>query len=569
VQLDTKNLTIRQIQRGKEGGRPMSPWDGFVYNFLTMGVIFPWVYLQGPGAFPGANAEVALLIAFLAQVPISLAYTWLATVLPVNGGDYIYQTRAFGKVGFISVMSGFVVWILQWIAISGTLFATLGLAPLLLSLGVFLKRPVLCEWGVRVQSPSGICFVSLALALGTTVMLTRGMRLYVKVQRYLFICTVTALLLVIGVFVTHHRSFDTNLTIFGRYITDHLPQYSLRTWRPSESFLTFVMANVDRHRRIGPTFNMLHTLAIVPIAWTSLQWATYSVEQNTEIKGADRYHVQTFMLMGPTIAVAALMILLAHAEHTATSLPVLAELSAAYKGYGSPDTTQFMQNFLQPYPSVLAMAIGRSALLAVLIGVGFIANSFQITCNSFIGMSRILVAMSVDGVLPGRLGISSLKAKRHSPNRALWLYFLCSVPFICGNSFSGIWSEACTMGVTIACGYVFAMSCLAATRIPSRMRTFWECSDIHKVPAWTIRVVGYLGATFAFAMVLPYLVMPGLWPGEHPSRILYVAGVGSLLVAVMIAIVGCHKLYEAIAFRRPTVRRKIREIPKELREFYE
>jgi amino acid transporter len=84
----------------------MSFWDGFIYNFLAMGVIFPWVYAYAPGKFPGANLEIAIILTLLAQLPISFSYAFLSTILPVSGGDYIYQTRAFGKIGFVSVMSG-------------------------------------------------------------------------------------------------------------------------------------------------------------------------------------------------------------------------------------------------------------------------------------------------------------------------------------------------------------------------------------------------------------------------------------------------------------------------------
>ena len=30
--------------------RVMSPYSAFVYNILTMGLIFPWTYLWAPGA---------------------------------------------------------------------------------------------------------------------------------------------------------------------------------------------------------------------------------------------------------------------------------------------------------------------------------------------------------------------------------------------------------------------------------------------------------------------------------------------------------------------------------------
>jgi hypothetical protein len=39
-----------------------------------------------------------------------------------------------------------------------------------------------------------------------------------------------------------------------------------------------------RHRS-APAVQLLATLLVAPIAWTSLQWASYSAQQNGEIKG--------------------------------------------------------------------------------------------------------------------------------------------------------------------------------------------------------------------------------------------------------------------------------------------
>ena len=35
--------------------RVMSPSSAFIYNVLTMGLIFPWTYLWAPGALPGGQ----------------------------------------------------------------------------------------------------------------------------------------------------------------------------------------------------------------------------------------------------------------------------------------------------------------------------------------------------------------------------------------------------------------------------------------------------------------------------------------------------------------------------------
>jgi hypothetical protein len=50
------------------------------------------------------------------------------------------------------------------------------------------------------------------------------------------------------------------------------------------AFNAVTAAGID----VKPPFSLVMTLLVAPIAWTSLQWATYSAEQNGEIKACRR-----------------------------------------------------------------------------------------------------------------------------------------------------------------------------------------------------------------------------------------------------------------------------------------
>ena len=45
--------------------RVMSPYSAFVYNILTMGVIFPWTFIWAPTAFQGSNLVLGIIFAFV------------------------------------------------------------------------------------------------------------------------------------------------------------------------------------------------------------------------------------------------------------------------------------------------------------------------------------------------------------------------------------------------------------------------------------------------------------------------------------------------------------------------
>ena len=181
----------------------MSPYSAFIYNILTMGLIFPWTYLWAPGALPGGRLVWGILLAMIFEIPIALTYVWLSTALPRSGGDYVFQSRVFGGgVGFSVVMSGFVIWILQWVALSGWLLAYLGFAPLFLGLGGTIGSPSLTAVGVWFTTPWAIIIVSILNALLAMLLLVSGFKNYVKFQYVMWYATLLSFGLMLYLFFT-------------------------------------------------------------------------------------------------------------------------------------------------------------------------------------------------------------------------------------------------------------------------------------------------------------------------------------------------------------------------------
>ncbi len=481
--------------------RVMSPYSAFVYNILTMGLIFPWTYLWAPGALPGGRLVWGILLAMLFEIPIAYVYVWLSTALPRSGGDYVFQSRVFGGgAAFTVVMSGFVIWILQWVALSGWLVSYLGFAPLFLGLGATMQNATFSSLGVWFTTPTGIVIVSIVNALLSLLLLVSGFKNYVRFQHVMWWGTLLAFAVVfIVLFTTPASEFVSRLNAFA-----------VASGGASNFYQNAVAAVQNAGIDLHPPFSLLATLLIAPIAWTSLQWATYSAQQNGEIKDARSVQAQTFIMVGSLIATGLLLALLAVGIERVAGSDFLTVAGAGYWSLIAEANINVGAVSFNLWPPIIAVALTASPLVVLLIGLGYILNGFQIVCNCYIGMTRVMVAMSLDRLLPE--WISKVDEKLHTPVNAHWVYFLASIPVILAYNLVAGWIGL-TLGVTFGCGYVFVVTCIAGALLPYRAKELYEASPGAKYKLGNtplITVLGVLGGVLGTLMVLAFLFAPQL-----------------------------------------------------------
>jgi APA family basic amino acid/polyamine antiporter len=477
--------------------RVMSPYSAFIYNILTMGLIFPWTYLWAPGALPGGKVVWGILLAMLIEIPIAYVYAWLSTALPRSGGDYVFQSRVFGGgVAFTVVFSGFVIWILQWVALSGWLVSYLGFAPLFLGLGATLGNTALSNLGVWFTTGTGIVVVSILNAGLAMWLLVSGFKNYVRFQHVMWWGTLLCFLTVFFVlFTTPAAEFVSRLNAFA-VASGGAPNFY------ENAVAAVTAAGID----LNPPFSLIATLLIAPIAWTSLQWATYSAQQNGEIKDARSFKSQVFIMVGSLVATGLLLALLAVGIERVAG-PEFSYVAGA--GYWSLIGEATINGF-NLWPPIIAVALTGSPIVVLIIAAGYLLNGFQIVCNCYIGMTRVLVAMSLDRLLPE--WFSKVDEKLHTPVNAHWAYFLASVPVILAYNLVPGW-VGLTLGVTFGCGYVFVVTCIAGALLPYRARELYEASPGAKYKLSglpLITVLGALGGVLGTLMVLAFLFAPQL-----------------------------------------------------------
>jgi amino acid transporter len=458
--------------------RVMSPYSAFIYNILTMGVIFPWTYIWAPTAFQGSNLTLGILFAFLFELPIALAYAWLATALPRSGGDYVFQSRVFGGgFGFTVVFAFFVVWILQWVALSGWLLAVLGIAPTFIGLGVTTGVDALTSFGSWAASSTGIIVISILNAALSLILLVSGFRNYVRFQYVMWYGILAAFAVMLFLFFT-----TSPAAAQGR-----LDGFAAAVDGVQGFFATAKAAAAEAGVNFDPPFWLFGTLMVAPIAWTSLQWCTYSVEQGGEIKNAHVFRNQVFILAGSLVLTALLLVLLALGMQKGIGNDGILVASSGY-WYGVPEAT-IGGTFLMP--NLIAIALTSSPLLIAIIGFGYILNSFQIVCNCYIGTTRIMVAQSLDGLLPE--WFSRIHPRWKTPVNAHLAYFLASIPVIIAYNTVDVWVRW-TLGVTFANGAVFTLSALAAALLPYRAKKLYDASPGARYTVGGIPLVTILGS---------------------------------------------------------------------------
>ena len=470
--------------------RVMSARSAFVYNVLTMGLIFPWTYLWAPGALPGGQLVWGILLAMVLEIPIALAYVWLSTALPRSGGDYVFQSRVLGGgIGFTLVFSGFVIWILQWVALSGWLLSALGFAPLFLGLGAATGSSTLIELSSWFTTGTGIIVTSVGNALVAMLILTSGFKNYVRLQRVMWI----AILL----------SFGTMLVVLATTVASEVPgkldAFSAAIGGSGTFTADAIAAAQGAGVDLNPPFSLLATLLIAPIAWTSLQWATYSAQQNGEIKSAGSFKDQLFIIVGSLVLTGILLAVLAFFLERAVGTEFLYVAGAGY--WSLVGEASLAGSYL--WPNIIATAIANNPIITIIIATGFILNAHQIVHNCYIGMTRVMVAMSLDRLLPEM--VSRVSDRLHTPVNAHVIYFLASLPVIYlyssysvddGAGGTTTWTSL-TLGVTFACGYVFVGTAIAGALLPFRAKALYEASPgaaykFMGIPLVTI--VGTLGA---------------------------------------------------------------------------
>jgi amino acid transporter len=499
--------------------REVSATDALLMNSIGMnlGVGAVFLFLQAPASFPRGSILLAVVIGTLLMAFTLLwVYAEFAAAMPRSGGDYVFVSRALHPVlGWLLSWSQGIWLIFFWVGFNAWFALTFAVPVALSTIGaatgsegwISLSSDLLAK-----QSVLGLEAQWWVIGLGTLInlafgaLLAFGGRRYWRYQKVAFAFAGGSILLVLLLLLFRGGSIESSWNAFAA----------------RSGGITFQEV-IDRARGAGfegtGGFSLSQTLLMLPWVFFVVGYAQGSAQIGGEVKRAGRS--QYWAMVGGVLINGAALALLVIVYQAAVSSDWVASL--AFLNASSPDALSLPGSALPGINLVASLLTGNVILLAI-IGIGFVMWAVNGTPLSELQATRYMLAWSVDGTVPNKLG--EVSDRTHTPLFAIALATLTGEIALVVLTVN---ANASLLGALLAQILAFIVVSAAGVVFPYRLREVWESAGgrrILGVPAVTlaglggvVALVGLLGmflfnptinATFAATRSLSVKFMVGV-----------------------------------------------------------
>ena len=268
--------------------REASVLDAIIFNAVfsaPVGATLAFGILYALGLFPGADLVVALLIAFVVNIPVCIMMSMMASAMPRTGGDYVWISRILHPA--VAVFSNFSASISALIgaAFWARSFAVLALGPALAVLGAVTNNNGLINAGNAVSGSNATgqwwtFGLGLVLIIILAVAMSSGTKTSFRVQNVCWmIASLGTFLAFIALLISSNSGFIANFNAFAQPFT-----HSANSFQSIQTAAT----------KIGFTFTGGHqfssTLPVVAIIMTFM------------IQSSPHFGILQFIVFGPMYA---------------------------------------------------------------------------------------------------------------------------------------------------------------------------------------------------------------------------------------------------------------------------
>jgi amino acid transporter len=469
-------------------------WCQIALSYLIF-IVLAW------NAYPGASMEWAAVLATVGGVALGVCYALLATVYPRSGGEYVFISRIIHPAVGYAVSFSFAFWQMFYYGVNGAFLSIYALSPFFGTLAVQEHSSGLLSVSTWFSSDWGVFITGSFMVIFFAGLQARGMGRYFRWQRYASYVAIVSLaitIIVLALAASGVFDFQSNF--------NHLAG--------SGAYQKIVAGVRVPGGSVGETLKFMIWPAF------SIWFAVIAVSFSGEVKNVQRGQMiginGAMITMG--IATVVLSYLYRHAFGTAFLL--------------SSSTSSHYTLAAPPFVNVFTGIAGGNIVWTILTFAWVIAIAFFVGATTLVYSTRAMLAWSIDGVAPERLG--DVNDRYHSPHWAIL------VSAVIAEVWLGLYAFTKLLGpISGFLGFTFSFLAVSLTAIvfPFIKRDVFENSPIAwrvgRVPV--ISIIGVVSTVFMVYGISRILVdknyTPNLGFGDVGALTVLVAGVIVFYVA--------------------------------------
>ena len=481
--------------------REASTLDAIIFNAVfsaPVGATLAFGIFYALGAFPGADIVLALLLAFLVNIPVCIMMSIMASSMPRTGGDYVWISRILHPA--VAIFSNFSASVSALIgaAFWARSFAVLALGPTLAVLGAATNNSGLVQVGNAVSGSDATgqwwtFGLGLLLIIILAVTMSAGTKASFRLQNACWIiASIGTFIAFIALLIGSQADFTASFNAFAQPFTKNANSYDLIQSAAAKAGFTFTSSHP-----------FSSTLPVIAIIMTFMMWNWWSVYIAGELKSAGKLRRQLSVMLGAlawdTIFMIIGVLLLYHSagERFIASINFLTTTAT---GYTLP---------VQPYYNLMASIVAHNPVFSILIAMSFLFwNLPAMFPNTFMPV-RTIFAWSFDRILPSIF--SEVSERTHAPIPAIILASVIVLGILIWSVLSTAFSTLLSMGVLAGVVTILSVS-VAALAFPRRQRNLYRSSPastaIGGVPL--LPIVAVLSIIVAIALAVIVLSYPQL-----------------------------------------------------------
>ena len=505
--MDTSRQSSSIFVRQSSGlVREASVLDALIFNAVfsaPVGATLAFGIFYALGTSPGADIVLALVIAFLVNIPVCIMMSMMASAMPRVGGDYVWISRilhpavaVFSNLSAaVSAMIGAAFWARS--------FAVLAVGPTLAVLGAVTSNSGLINAGNAVSGTNAVgqwwtFGLGFALIIILAVAMSSGTKWSFRVQNTCWIiASIGTFLAFIALLIGSRSDFTAHFNAFAQPYTHSANSYQAIQNAAAKAGFTFTG---------GHLFSA--TIPVIAIIMTFMMWNWWSAYIAGELKSAGKLRRQLSVMLGALVW---------------DSLFLIIGVLLLYRSAGEQFTASI--NYLTgtpsyvlpvlPYYNLMASIAANNSVFALLIALSFLFwNLPAMFPNTFMPV-RTIFAWAFDRILPSKL--SEVSERTHAPIPAIIVASIIVLGILIWSVLSISFFTLLSLGVLAGVVTILAVS-VAAIAFPFRRPELYRNSpanvSVAGIPVLPIVAVLSIVVMVALAYVVLSYPQLGIVPWQ-------------------------------------------------------